>query len=168
MFKELILRIKKHQFLFEELVKRDFKKKYKRTILGMLWSVLSPLLQLIVMSIVFTKFFGRGMEHYTIYLFTGNLLFSFFKESTVNGMHSLMQNAGIIKKINLPKYIFLLSKEVSSCINFGLTLIIYFLFVIIDGVPITWKFILLLYPILFMLLFNIGFGFILSALFVLF
>lgn len=168
MFKELILRIKKHQFLFEELVKRDFKKKYKRTILGMLWSILSPLLQLIVMSIVFTKFFGRGMEHYTIYLFTGNLLFSFFKESTVNGMHSLMQNAGIIKKINLPKYIFLLSKEVSSCINFGLTLIIYFLFVIIDGVPITWKFILLLYPILFMLLFNIGFGFILSALFVLF
>ena len=109
MFKELILRIKKHQFLFEELVKRDFKKKYKRTILGMLWSILSPLLQLIVMSIVFTKFFGRGMEHYTIYLFTGNLLFSFFKESTVNGMHSLMQNAGIIKKINLPKYIFLLS-----------------------------------------------------------
>ena len=116
--KELILRIKKHQFLFEELVKRDFKKKYKRTILGMLWSVLSPLLQLIVMSIVFTKFFGRGMEHYTIYLFTGNLLFSFFKESTTSGMHSLMQNAGIIKKITLPKYLFLLSKEVSSCINF--------------------------------------------------
>ena len=102
--KALILRLKKHQFLFEELVKRDFKKKYKRTVLGMLWSVLSPLLQLLVMSVVFTKFFGRNMEHYTIYLFTGNLLFSFFKESTVNGMHSLMQNAGIIKKINLPKY----------------------------------------------------------------
>lgn len=168
MFKEVILRLRKHQFLFEELVKRDFKKKYKRTVLGMLWSVLSPLFQLLVMSIVFTKLFGRGMEHYTIYLFSGNLLFAFFKESTTSGMHSLMQNANIIKKINLPKYIFLLSKEVSSCINFGLTLIIYFLFVVIDGVPITWRFIMLLYPIFFMLLFNIGFGFILSALFVLF
>lgn len=168
MFKEIALKIKKHQFLFEELVKRDFKKKYKRTVLGMLWSILSPLLQLIVMSIVFTKFFGRGMEHYTIYLFSGNLLYSFFKDATNNGMHSLMQNANIIKKINLPKYIFLLSKEVSSLINFGLTLIIYFLFVAIDGVPFTWKFILLLYPVLFMMIFNIGFGFILSALFVLF
>lgn len=168
MFKEAVSRLKKHQFLFEELVKRDFKKKYKRTVLGMLWSVLSPLFQLLVMSIVFTKLFGRGMEHYTIYLFSGNLLFAFFKESTTSGMHSLMQNANIIKKINLPKYIFLLSKEVSSCINFGLTLIIYFLFVVIDGVPITWRFVMLLYPIMFMLLFNIGFGFILSALFVLF
>ncbi|MGN0585539.1 MAG: ABC transporter permease, partial [Ruminococcus sp.] len=89
MFKEAVSRLKKHQFLFEELVKRDFKKKYKRTVLGMLWSVLSPLFQLLVMSIVFTKLFGRGMEHYTIYLFSGNLLFAFFKESTTSGMHSL-------------------------------------------------------------------------------
>jgi len=168
MFKEAICKVKKHQFLFEELVKRDFKKKYKRTVLGMFWSVLSPLFQLLVMSIVFTKLFGRNMEHYTIYLFSGNLLFAFFKESTTSGMHSLMSNANIIKKINLPKYIFLLSKEVSSCINFGLTLIIYFLFVLIDGVPITWRFIMLIYPIVFMLIFNIGVGFILSALFVLF
>lgn len=166
--KTQVLKMKKYQFLFEELVKRDFKKKYKRTVLGMLWSILNPLLQLLVMSIVFTKFFGRGMEHYTIYLFSGNLFYSFFKESTSGGMHSLMQNANIIKKINLPKYLFLLSKQVSSCINFGLTLIIYFLFVIIDGVPITWRFILLLYPILCLILFNIGIGLILSALFVLF
>lgn len=132
-----VQKIKKNQFLFEELVKRDFKKKYKRTILGMFWSILNPLLQLAVMAIVFTKFFGRGMDHYIIYLFSGNLFYSFFKDATSGGMHSLMQNAAIIKKINLPKYIFLLSKEVSSCINFGLTLVIYFLFILIDGVPLT-------------------------------
>ena len=103
-----ILKIKKHQFLFEELVKRDFKKKYKRTILGMLWSLLSPLMTLLVMSIVFTKFFGRNMPHYTIYLFSGNLVFNFFRESTYGGMNSLMSNSNIITKINLPKYIFLL------------------------------------------------------------
>ncbi len=165
---ETFKRIKRYQFLFEELVKRDFKKKYKRTVLGMFWSILSPLLQLFVMAIVFTQFFGRDMEHYIIYLFSGNLVYTFFKDSTKGGMYSLMQNAAIIKKINLPKYMFLLSKEVSSCINFGLTLIVYFLFVAIDGVPLTWKFILLLYPIVFLLLFNIGVGFILSALFVMF
>ncbi len=166
--KAILEKIEKHRFLFEELVKRDFKKKYKRTILGMLWSVLSPLLQLLVMSVVFTKFFGRNTPHYTIYLFSGNLLYTFFKESTYGGMHSLMQNAAIIKKINLPKYIFLLSREVSSCINFALNMAVYFVFVAIDGVPFTWKFIMLLYPIFFLLIFNIGFGFILSALFVLF
>ena len=60
---------KKHMFLFEELTKRDFKKKYKRSVLGMGWSILSPLLHLLVLSLVFKNFFGRNMEHYTIYLF---------------------------------------------------------------------------------------------------
>ncbi|MBR6924137.1 MAG: ABC transporter permease, partial [Oscillospiraceae bacterium] len=61
--KEQFLKIKKHQFLFEELVKRDFKKKYKRTALGMLWSLVSPLMQLLVMSVVFTHFFGQNKPH---------------------------------------------------------------------------------------------------------
>ena len=82
----MIEKFLKNKFLFEELVKRDFKKKYKGTILGMGWSVLSPLLTLLVMNIVFSHFFGRGMKHYTIYLFCGNLLFSYFRESTTNGM----------------------------------------------------------------------------------
>lgn len=75
-------KLKRQQFLFEELVKRDFKKKYKRTVLGMAWSILSPLLQLLVMHIVFSQFFGQTMEHYTTYLFCGNLLFSYFSESS--------------------------------------------------------------------------------------
>lgn len=163
-----IRQVKKYQFLFSELVKRDFKKKYKRTILGMFWSILSPLLQLAVMAVVFTKFFGRNTEHYIIYLFSGNLIFSFYKDSTNGGMHALMSNANIIKKINVPKYLFMLSKEVSSCINFGLTLIIYFIFVAIDGIPFSFRFFLLLYPVACLLIFNIGVGFILSALFVIF
>ena len=81
---------KKYQFLFEELVKRDFKIKYKRTVLGMGWSVLSPLLQLLVMSLVFTQFFGRNQPHYTIYLFCGNLVFNDYRASTSPGMQSLM------------------------------------------------------------------------------
>ena len=91
----MIKKLKKHQFLFEELVKRDFKKKYKRTILGMLWSILSPLCMLLVMKLVFTQFFGRTTPHYTTYLFAGTLTFSFFNESTGQGMTSLMGYAAI-------------------------------------------------------------------------
>ena len=159
---------KKHRFLFEELVKRDFKTKYKRTVLGMAWSVLSPLLMLLVMRLVFTRFFGRGMEHYTTYLFCGNLMFSYFSESTGQGMTSLMGNAGIFTKVNVPKYLFLFSKNVQTLINFGLTLCVFFLFCALDGVAFTWKFVLLLYPIVLLMIFNIGVGLILSALFVFF
>ena len=164
MFKKL----KQYQFLFEELVKRDFKQKYKRTVLGMAWSVLSPLLTLLVMRLVFSHFFARGMEHYTIYLFCGNLVYSFFNESTTQGMGSLMANAPIFTKVNVPKYLFLLSRNTQTLINFGLTLSVFFIFCILDHITFTWKFIMLLYPIILLLLFNIGVGLILSALFVFF
>lgn len=160
--------IKKHQFLFEELVKRDFKAKYKRTVLGLFWSVLSPLLMLLMMSLVFTQFFGRNTPHYTIYLFAGNLVFSFFGDSTNSGMTSLMSNASIFTKVNVPKYLFLFSKNVSSLINFGLTLVIFFIFVAFDGLAFTWKFILLIYPIVCLVVFNLGCGLVLSALYVFF
>ena len=164
----MIKKMKQYQFLFEELVKRDFKKKYKRTVLGMAWSILSPLMMLLVMRLVFTQFFGRGMEHYTTYLFCGNLVFSYFSESSNQGMQSLMSNAKIFTKVNIPKYLFLLSKNVQTLINFGLTLCVFFVFCLIDQITFTWKFILLLYPVLCLVLFNIGVGLVLSALFVFF
>ncbi len=161
-------RLKQYGFLFEELVKRDFKKKYKRTVLGMAWSLLSPLMMLLVMRLVFTQFFGQNMAHYTTYLFCGNLVFSYFNESTTQGMQSLTGNAAIFTKVNVPKYLFLFSKNVQTLINFCLTLCIFFLFCILDHITFTWRFFLLLYPILLLVLFNIGVGLVLSALFVFF
>lgn len=161
-------KLKQHRFLFEELVKRDFKKKYKRTVLGMGWSILSPLLQLLVMTLVFTQFFGRNTPHYMIYIFCGNLVFSFFSDATKGGMGTIMGNAGIFTKVTVPKYLFLLSRNVQALINFGLILIVFFVFVAVDGLPFTWKFFCLLYPIVGLILFNIGMGMILSALFVFF
>lgn len=165
---QIIEKLKKHQFLFEELVKRDFKKKYKRTVLGMVWSVLSPLLTLFVMRLVFTQFFGRGMANYTTYLFCGNLIFSYFSESTSQGMMSLTGNASIFSKVNVPKYLFLFSKNVQTLINFGLTLIVFLVFCIFDNITFTWRFIMLFYPIALLVLFNVGVGLVLSALFVFF
>ena len=165
---KVIRQLKERQFLFEELVKRDFKQKYKRTALGMGWSILNPLLTLLVMRLVFTRFFGRNMEHYTTYLFAGNLMFSYFRESTNGGMQSLMSNARIFTKINVPKYMFLFSKNVSAVINFGLTLCVFFLFVALDHVPFRLSMFAIIYPIITLTMLNIGIGMILSAMFVFF
>lgn len=133
----MIQRMRRHQFLFEELVKRDFKKKYKRTVLGMAWSILSPLLTLLVMKMVFSNFFGRNTEHYTTYLFCGNLIFSYFSESTSQGMSSLVSNSGIFTKVNVPKYLFLMSKNVQTLINFGLTMCVFVVFCVLDRIVFT-------------------------------
>lgn len=161
-------KIKKHQFLFEELVKRDFKEKYKRTVLGMAWSILSPLLTLLVMKLVFTQFFGRNTPFYTTYLFSGNLVMAYFKESTKGGMSSLMSNAKIFTKINIPKYLFIFSRNISALVNFSIILVVYFFFCALDGITFGIHMLSLIYPILCLLAFNLGIGMMLSAMFVFF
>jgi len=158
----------RYRFLFEELVKRDFQKKFKGTVLGAVWSILSPLLTLTVMRLVFTNFFGRNTEHYTTYLFAGNLVFSYFKESTSTGMNALVANKAIITKINIPKYMFLLSSNVSALLNFLLTMILFFVFAAVDGITFSWNFFMLLYPTFWLVIFNLGIGLILSAFYVFF
>ena len=165
---KLIKLYQQYQFVFIELVKRDFKKKYKRSFLGVLWSMLAPLFTLLVLNFVFGHFFGRTQEYYTIYLFSGWLIFQYYNEATNGAMNSLMANSSIFSKVKVPKYLFLFSRVASSSINFFLTLVIYFIFVLAYGLPITWKFITLLFPIACMFLLILGIGLILSALFVFF
>ena len=164
----ILLKLRQQNFLLEELVKRDFKRRYKRTILGIFWSILSPLLMLCVMALIFGHFFSKNTEHYIIYLFTGLVIFNYFTEATNEGMSSLMSNAGIFSKIYVPKYLFLISKNISSLINFCIIFIIYFIFMIFDDINFSWKFILLFYPICCIIIVNLGIGLILSALFVFF
>ena len=164
----LIKLYKQYQFVFTELVKRDFKAKYKRSFLGILWSMLAPLFTLLILNFVFGTFFGRTQEYFTIYLFSGWLIFQYYNDATNGAMSSLIANASIFSKVKVPKYMFLFSRVASSSINFFLTLIIYFVFVIAYGLPITWKFITLLYPVVCMFILILGVGLILSALFVFF
>lgn len=160
--------LKTHQFLFEELVKRDFKKKYKRTVLGMVWSILSPLLMLGILAGIFGQFFSSSIPHYVIYLFSGQVIFNYYTESTNEGMGALMGNANIFSKINVPKYLFLFSKNVSALINFSIILLLYLVFVWFDGITFTWKFLCLAYPIICLIFINLGIGLILSALYIFF
>lgn len=148
--------LNKHRFLFEELVKRDFDRKYKGSFLGAAWSVLNPLLSLLIMRFIFGHFFGSAIPHFTTYLFCGNIVFSFFSESSAEGLMALYGNAHIFTKVNVPKYLFLLSKNAQTLINFGITLCVFFLFCALDGIVFTWKFLVLVYPIIMLLLFNLG------------
>lgn len=168
MFTEILLSTQKNKFLLEELVKRDFKKKYKRTVLGFLWSMLSPLMMLSVMSFVFSQFFGRSIEYYVVYILAGQIVFAYFSESTNAGMVALLGNAAIFSKINVPKYLFVLSRNISALINFGLTLVIFFAFVFGYGIEPSLTMLYIVYPVVCLIIFNYGVGLILSALYIFF
>ncbi|MCI7767173.1 MAG: ABC transporter permease [Oscillospiraceae bacterium] len=164
----LKLKLEQYKFLFKQLVKRDFKGRYKRTVLGVLWSMLSPMFSFAAQAIIFSVLFNRRGEHFISYLIIGNVVFHYFTDAANSGMFSLASNGGIISKINVPKSIFLLSKNVSCLINFLLTMIIMFVISAIDGVHLSPVYVTLLYPMLTMTIFNIGVGYVLSAWFVFF
>ncbi|MBO4538037.1 MAG: ABC transporter permease [Erysipelotrichaceae bacterium] len=161
-------KIKNYQFLFEELVKRDFKIKYKGTWLGMIWSVLLPLLMFLVMRMILMEFFGRTTANYTTYLLSGQIVFNYYSDATKSGMRALRQNARIIDKVNIPKSLFVLASNVQVFISFLLNMVVYMIFIRIDGLSFSWKYLALLYPIFMLLMFNIGAGFVLSALYTFF
>ena len=130
--------------------------------------MLNPLLTLLIMRVVFTHFFGSNIAHYTTYLFCGNIVFSFFNEATSQGMLSLLNNADIFTKVNVPKYLFPMARNAQTLINFGLTLIVFFLLCLFDGITFHWRFFALLYPIVMLVFFNFGVSLFLSASYVFF
>lgn len=167
----MLTKIKKYRFLFEELVKRDFKKKYKGTFLGVIWSVLAPLLNVLVLNLVFSNFFaqrGAEVQPFIIYIFSGTLVMSFYTECTQGCMRGLMANASIFSKINVPKYLFLLSKAFQAFINFMLTFVLYMVFCLLYRISFGWHMLALLYPMFWLLIFCFGVGMVLSALYVFF
>ena len=154
----------KYTFLFSELIKRDFKQRYKNTFLGIGWSLMQPLLMLLVFYIVFAHLFKQHTEHYVTYLFTGIVIFAYFRESTINGMFAFLSNAYIFKKIKISKIIFLLSKNIVSIINFLFSLVILFIFLYVDHLSLSFNSILLIYPIVLLFIFNFGISLILATL----
>ena len=107
----------RYRDLLKELVLRDLKLKYRRSFLGYLWSVLSPLLIMTVQIIVFSKLFKRGIENYPVYLLSGQVLFNYMNNSTHMAIHSILDSRELIKKVYLPKYIFTVSKITSGLID---------------------------------------------------
>lgn len=159
---------KKYRFLLLQLVGRDFKTKYKRSILGVLWSLLNPLLTMLVQYIVFCELFRWNIDNYAVYLLIGTVMFNFFSETTSQALTSITGNAGLITKVYVPKYIFPVSKVLSSCINFGFALMALFSITFIQGLTINRFYPMLIFAFLCILCFCLGMGFILSAMMVYF
>lgn len=146
----------RYSFLIKQLVSRDFKTKYKRSTLGMAWSVMNPLLTMSVQYFVFSTLFQSDIPNYPVYLLTGIVFFSFFNEAVSMGMTSIIGNAPLIKKVYMPKYIYPVSRVVSSLVNFGLALLPLFLVIIITGTRLAPSMLLLIFDIGCFLLFIIG------------
>ena len=159
---------RKNRILLRELVKTDFKLRYQGSILGHLWSVLRPLLMFAIMYTVFVHFlrFGRDIPHFAIALLLAQVLWSFFAEATSQGMMSIMNRGDLIRKINFPKYIIVISSTIGALINLCINLCVVLVFAIINGVEFQWHIFLapLLLIQLYMLAVGLAFG--LSALYV--
>ena len=147
--------------MVQELVKRDIKKKYRRSILGILWSMLNPLLMMMITAMVFSNLFRFEIKNYVLYLLSGQLLFTFFSESTNFAMGSILENSGLLKKVYVPKYLFPLSRVLSSGVNLLFTLPAMIIVMIYTGERINLTLIYALVPLL--LFFNFGIGLFLSA-----
>ncbi len=163
--KNIWTNFKKYQFLLKQLVSRDFKVKYKRSVLGVLWSLLNPVLQMVVMAIVFSNVFKFSMEgvNYLVYLLTGLVMFNYFSEASNLGMSSVVGNFSLINKVYIPKYIFPLSKCLFVGINFLLTLIPLYVVIIATGTGLCWQHLLLPFVFLCLFLFTVGMALILST-----
>ena len=156
-------RLNKYKPLIHELVTRDLKVKYRRSFLGYVWSLLNPLLMMAIMSLVFSYMFRFDIPNYPLYLICGQTLWSFFNESTVASMHSVIGNGSLIRKVYIPKYIFPISRVLSSFVTMSFSLAAILIVMLVTHVQFTWKLLLLPIPLVFLLLFCMGIGMALAA-----
>lgn len=159
---------RRNRILLHELVVTEFKLRYQGSVLGYIWSLLKPLMLFAIMYIVFVQFlrFGEGIPHFAVSLLLGLVLWTFFTESTTQGMQAIAARGDVIRKINFPKYIIVISGTISALINLALNLIVVFIFMIFDGVDFGWTALLFPFTVLLVYAFSLGIAFYLSATFV--
>ena len=163
--------LSKNKNITYELVRKSVKQQYRNSFLGVLWTVLNPLLNMLVMWVVFSQFFGRGDPLYPIYLLAGNILFQFLRTATSRSLTSVVDNRGLLTKVKIDTYLFPMSSTISSLINFGFSLIsllvIMFFMQVCGGYDLfgyQMLFVVLMLPA--MLLFMYGISLFLSAIYV--
>ncbi len=159
----LISAFQRYSFLMRQLISRDFKTKYKRSILGVFWSLLNPLLTMLVQYVVFSTLFRSDIPNFPLYLLTGIVCFNFFSESTGMSLQSISGNASLITKVYVPKYIYPVSRVLSSTINLLLSMIPLFAVMLLMGTPLRPALLLLPFGLICLVAFCMGMGFVLST-----
>ena len=158
-----ITAVTKYRFLIRQLVLRDFKAKYKRSVLGIFWSFLNPLFTMVVQYAVFSNLFRFDIPYYPVYLIAGIVLFNFFSESTNMALGSIVGNAGLITKVYMPKYIYPLTRVLSSMVNLLISLIPLLIVTLVSGIPFTKAYLLIPFVLVCLMLFSLGIGLLLAA-----
>lgn len=160
--------LRKYNFLIRQLVNRDFKKKYKRSVLGILWSFLNPLLLMMIQYFVFSNIFRNSIPYFAAYLTIGTVTFNFFSEACMMVLTSIIDNAGLITKVYLPKYIYPFIKIISSVINLSISMLPLALVCIASGVSFHKTTLLSLYFFICLVISTFGVGIILATFMVFF
>lgn len=150
------------------MVKRDFVTRYRRSVLGVVWSLLNPLLLMLIMTMVFSTIFGGHIENFPVYFLSGQMIFIFFSESTSLAMASVIDGSGTIKKVYVPKYIFPISRVLSSLVNLFFSFLALLFIIFVTGAPFQWTIFLSFIPIMYVVIFSMGVGMMLSAMAVFF
>lgn len=166
MFKRMIVSWKgflKYFPLLKELVVRDIKVKYKRSVLGLLWTILNPLMMMVVMTIVFSQLFNNTIDNFAVYYLSGYIFYTFLNESTTQALFSVVWNAPLMKKVYIPKYLFPVSKVASSLVNLGFSFIAMLIVMVLTRAKLYWTILLAPIPILYLLIFCCGLGMILAT-----
>ena len=158
-----IIAVQKYSFLIRQLVSRDFKTKYKRSVLGVFWSFLNPLLMMCVQYFVFSNVFKLDIPNFAAYLLVGVVMFNFFTEACGMALSSILGNANLITKVYVPKYIYPLTRVMSSLVNLAISLIPLLLVCLVTGVQFQKSAVLALFFLLCLVIFCLGFGLLLST-----
>lgn len=166
--KDQITNAYRHKNLLYELVVNTVKKRYRRSVLGVLWSMLNPLMTMGVQAFVFSNIFRSNIQNYLLYLITGQILFNFFSEGTNVGMSSIIGNAALIKKVRVPKYMFPFAAVMSSCVNLLFSMPALIVIMLITKSLPTVATVTFVVPLLLMLAFCMGVSLILSTMAVFF
>lgn len=149
--------------LVRELVVRDIKKKYRRSILGVIWSMLNPLLMMLITAMVFSHLFRFEIKNFPLYLLSGQIIFTFFAEATNFAMGSILENSALIKKVYVPKFLFPLSRVMSSLVNLFFTIPALLIVMLVTGASFHWMLLLMVFPLCFLFIFCLGIGLLLAA-----
>ena len=156
---------RKNRILLKELTKTDFKLRYQGSVLGYLWALLRPLMMFAILYVVFSKLLriGNDIPHYPVYLLCGTTLWSFFTECTSQGIQAIIARGELLRKISFPKYIVVVSSQLTALINLGINLIVVIIFALINGVAPSWSWFLVIPVILELYLLSLGIAFLLGA-----
>ncbi len=158
-----IVAMQKYRFLIKQLVSRDFKAKYKRSILGVFWSFLNPLLTMMVQYIVFSNLFRFDIPYYPVYLLSGIIVFNYFSEACGMALTSIIGNATLITKVYVPKYIYPLTRILSSLVNLLISMIPLIIVTMLSGLYPTKAYLLIPFMLVCLAMFCLGLGMLLSA-----